>query len=333
MENVNKTPIWFMRQAGRYLPEYRSIRSQHPDFLKLCLNPKVASEISLQPIKRFDIDFIILFCDILVIPFALGQKVNFLKNHGPKLEPIFSVDKLNYKRINNCLNKISNVFETIQILKSKQQKQKIIGFCGGPFTVLNYMVEGGTSKKHEKIKSFILNKREKANEIIEVLIELSLEYIKKQVDSGADYIQIFESWAGLLDNEDYDDFIIKPNKIISDEMKVYSKKVKIIHFPRGSKQNYVNFVKSVYCDVISVDEEFPNKLLKIAKTKGITIQGNLNPLNLVEGGIKMKENVISVLEKFKENDHIFNLSHGIVPQTNLLHVEETIKIVRKYNGT
>ncbi len=155
MENVNKTPIWFMRQAGRYLPEYRRIRTQNKNFLNLCLNPDLSAKISLQPIERFDLDFIILFSDILVIPFALGQNVSFKKNHGPILSPISSIKELKYKNLQANINKISNIFETLSILNSKKKGKKLIGFCGGPFTVLNYMIEGGTSINHRKIKNFV----------------------------------------------------------------------------------------------------------------------------------------------------------------------------------
>ena len=219
MKNVSKIPIWFMRQAGRYLPEYMEIRSKNSDFLKLCFSPELASEISLQPIRRFDLDFVILFSDILVIPYALGQDVQFLKNHGPSLNCINSKKDLNYTNFNECLDKISNIFETIKILHSKIGTKNLIGFCGGSFTVLNYMIEGGTSKTHRNIKKFVKERKNEALDLIRIITELSIEYLKKQIESGANYIQIFESWAGLLENEEYIEFIVKPNKQISNEIK------------------------------------------------------------------------------------------------------------------
>ncbi len=333
MNSVNKTPIWFMRQAGRYLPEYKKIRSVHTDFLKVCFDPSLASEISLQPIKRFDLDFIILFADILVIPYALGQKVTFLKNHGPWLNKINSKKDLSYHNMNRCLDKISNIFETLQILKSNKQDKKLIGFCGGPFTVLNYMIEGGSSKSHLRIKSFIKENKKKACELMEILTELSIEYLKKQVESGADYIQIFESWAGLLEKEEYVDFIVKPNAKISKEIKRFARKIKVIHFPRGSKLNYRIFLEHVECDVLSLDEDFPKDLLTTAAEKGITVQGNLSPLVLLEGGKYMEKKVVDVLKNFSDNKHIFNLSHGVLPNTNVKNVEKLISIVRKYESS
>tara|TARA_B100000575_G_scaffold292944_1_gene302798 strand:+ start:67 stop:1071 length:1005 start_codon:yes stop_codon:yes gene_type:complete len=330
MKTVNNIPIWFMRQAGRYLPEYMKIRSNNSDFLKLCFNPELASEISLQPIKRFDLDFIILFSDILVIPHALGQEVRFLKNHGPLLNCITSKKDLHYVSLNKALNKISNIFETIKILNAKKSQKNLIGFCGGPFTVLNYMIEGGTSKTHSKIKTFIRKKKEEAADIIKIITEISIEYLKKQIESGANYIQVFESWAGLLDREEYIDFIIKPNQQISKEIRGFSKHTKIIHFPRGSRNNYNIFAEEVNCDVLSLDQTYPKELPTLLKEKGITIQGNLDPLELIKEGEHIEEKTKEVLEKFKKNNHIFNLSHGILPETKISNIEKVIKVVRDY---
>ena len=330
MKLVNKVPIWFMRQAGRYLPEYMEIRSRNSDFLKLCFNPDLASEISLQPVKRFDLDFIILFSDILVIPHALGQEVKFLKNHGPVLNRISSKKDLNYASLNKSLDKISNVFETIKILNAKRNNKNLIGFCGGPFTVLNYMIEGGTSTTHNKIKKFIKYEKEKALDIIKIITEISIEYLKKQIESGANYVQIFESWAGLLEREEYIDFVIKPNQQISEGIKAYSKHTKIIHFPRGSRDNYKIFAEEVNCDVLSLDQNFPKRLPSFLREKGITVQGNLDPQELLKEGERVEEKTKEVLEKFKKNNHIFNLSHGILPKTKITNIQKVIKVVRNY---
>ena len=330
MKFVNRIPIWFMRQAGRYLPEYMEIRAKNSDFLKLCFDPDLASEISLQPLKRFDLDFIILFSDILVIPHALGQDVKFLKNHGPLLNSICSKKDLDYNNLNKALDKISNIFETIKILNTKKNRKNLIGFCGGPFTVLNYMIEGGTSKTHSKIKTFIKNKKDEANDIIKIITEISIEYLKNQIKYGANYVQIFESWAGLLKNEEYIDFIIKPNQQISKEIREFSKQTKIIHFPRGSRNNYKIFAEEVKCDVLSLDQTYPKELLSLLREKGITVQGNLDPRELLKEGERVEERTKEVLEKFKKNNHIFNLSHGILPKTKISNIEKVIKVVRDY---
>lgn len=330
MKNVNKVPIWFMRQAGRYLPEYMEIRSKNSDFLQLCFNPELASEISLQPIKRFDLDFIILFSDILVIPHALGQNVHFLKNHGPSLNCINSKKDINYLNFSECLCKISNVFETLKILHSKKGTRNLIGFCGGPFTVLNYMIEGGTSKTHSKIKGFLKNKKKEALDLMKIITELSIEYLKKQIESGANYIQIFESWAGLLERDEYIEFIVKPNKQISHEIKKYANRVNVIHFPRGSGKNYKVFAEEVYCDVLSLDHYYPQEFLSLLREKKVTVQGNLHPKELLGEAKNVEGKTKEVLEKFKNNDHIFNLSHGILPNTKISNIEKVIKVVREH---
>ncbi len=333
MKSVNKVPIWFMRQAGRYLPEYMAIRKKEKDFLKLCLNPKIAAEIALQPIHRFDFDFIILFCDILVIPFALGQQVSFLKNHGPILDPISSKNDLHYKNYTKSINKISNVFETIQILNQKKGKKNLIGFCGGPFTILNYMIEGGTSKEHKKVLNFVQHEREKARDLITIIQEISIEYLKRQIKNGADYIQVFESWAGLLDDKLYDEFIIEPNKEISKKIREFSSETRIIHFPRRSAKKYIKFIKEVECDVISIDETCPDTIIKEAEKRDIAIQGNMNPTDLLGDENELSKKTIQILEKFRHNKHIFNLSHGILPETPIKNVERVIKLVKNHEFT
>tara|TARA_B100001029_G_scaffold178297_1_gene184747 strand:+ start:385 stop:1416 length:1032 start_codon:yes stop_codon:yes gene_type:complete len=323
-----KTPIWFMRQAGRYLPEYREIRLKKRSFLDLCFSPQIASEISLQPIKRFDFDFIILFSDILVIPYALGQDVQFIENVGPKLGEIDFTNINNFFSTRESMNLLSPVFETLKILKKKKGEKKIIGFCGGPFTVLNYMIERGTSKKHEKIMDFLDTQKALAVYLIEKITEISIEYLIKQIESGADFIQIFDSWAGLLNDKQYEQFIIQPSRKINEEIKKKYPEIPQIFFPRGSKEKLRNFLLDVKCDVISVDEISEETKIFCMK-KNIAIQGNLCPQTLLQGGQKLEKEVKNILERFKDNTHIFNLSHGILPKTPIENVQKVIDIVRK----
>ncbi len=326
----NKTPIWFMRQAGRYLPEYRKLRAKEVSFLDMCFNSKLAAEISLQPIKRFNLDFIILFSDILVIPYALNQKVDFKEGIGPILDPITSIKELNFKNLNSCLEKLNSVFQTIQILKEKKKEKKLIGFCGGPFTVLTYMIQGRSSKTHSKIKNDIKSSRKKLLEILEVLTELSIYYLNRQITEGADLVMVFDSWAGILDNEDYEDFIIKPNKIIQETVKRENPKTPMIFFPRNSGEKIFDFLKYVKCDILSISQKYSFKLLELAKKNNIILQGNLDPISLVNGGEKLDEEIKRIMEDFKDHKHIFNLSHGILPQTPIENVERTIKQVREF---
>ena len=328
-----KTPIWFMRQAGRYLPEYKKLRSTEKTFLDLCFNSEKAAKISLQPIERFNLDFIILFSDILVVPHALGQCVDFKENIGPILEPINNKHDLNYKKITSNLKILDPVFKTIKLLKMRNKRKKVIGFCGGPFTVLTYMIEGGTSKGHEKVKLKVKREKKELLEMIEVLIEFSSLYLIEQIRSGADIVKIFESWASLLDKEEYFDFIIKPNMRILENIKSVFPNIPVACFPRRSGSQIFNFVKNVECDIISLDDKFPEELLEIAKKKNIILQGNLNPKVLVQGGKKMEEEIKKILLRFNNNRHIFNLSHGILPQTPIANVEKTVKLIRDYDET
>ena len=326
-----KIKVWLMRQAGRYLPEYQEIRKKEKDFMSLCFNPKLACDISLQPIKRFDFDFIILFSDILVIPYALGQSVKFKENIGPILGNI-NYEKLD-ENIPQNLERLAPVFETIKLIKQKKSSKDLIGFCGGPFTVLNYMIEQGTSKTHEKIKKFIKSNNQLSEKIIKIITDISIEYLKKQIDSGVDVIKVFDSWAGLLNGDLYKKYIIEPNKEIAKQIKNYSPGTKQIFFPRGSKKNYFNFMKEVKPDVISLDEEFPEKVFSYAKKNDIILQGNLKPTTLIEGGKKLKKGIKNILNKFNENKHIFNLSHGVLPQTPVENVEILVDTIRNYNET
>ena len=326
-----RTPIWFMRQAGRYLPEYKKIRSTEKTFLDLCFNSEKAAKISLQPIERFDLDFIILFSDILVVPHALGQFVDFKENIGPILEPINNKHDLDFKSLTKNLKILDPVFNTIKLIKKNNKDKNLIGFCGGPFTVLTYMIEGGTSKNHQKVKTKLKKEKNELLEIIEILVEFSSMYLIEQIKSGANIVKIFESWAGLLDNELYSDFIIKPNKKILENIKMVFPDIPVACFPRMSELKILQFIENVDCDILSLDENFPEDLLEIAKEKSIVLQGNLNPNLLVEGGKKMEEIIKKILLRFKHNRHIFNLSHGILPQTPILNVQKTIKLIRDFN--
>ncbi|MAI60349.1 MAG: uroporphyrinogen decarboxylase [Rickettsiales bacterium] len=326
-----KVPVWFMRQAGRYLPEYKKLRSTERTFLDLCFNSEKAAQISLQPIERFDLDFIILFSDILVVPHALGQFVDFKENIGPILKPINNKHDLSHNNLTSNLKILDPIFKTIKLIKNKNKKKNVIGFCGGPFTVLTYMIEGGTSKDHQKVKLKIKNEKKELLEVIEILIEFSSMYLIEQIKSGANIVKIFESWAGLLEGDEYVDFIIEPNKKILKNIKKVFPNIPVACFPRKSESQICKFLENVECDIISLDEKFPEELLEIAKKKNIIVQGNLNPEILVRGGKEMKETIKKILLRFNGNKHIFNLSHGVLPHTPIANVEKTIQLIRDFN--
>ena len=275
--------------------------------------------------------FIILFSDILVVPHALGQFVDFKENIGPVLEPISNKFELDHTKLNKNLKTLEPVFKTIKIIKETKTEKNLIGFCGGPFTVLTYMIEGGTSKTHDKIKSKVKREKKQLLEIIEILIEFSSMYLIEQIRSGANIVKIFESWAGLLEGDEYFDFIIEPNKRIIKNIKNVFPNIPVACFPRRSESHIFKFIENVECDIISLDEKFPEELLEIAKKKNIILQGNLNPELLLRGGKEMEETIKKILLRFNGNKHIFNLSHGVLPQTPIANVEKTVKLIRDFN--
>ena len=326
----NTNCIWLMRQAGRYLPEFRKIRADNQDFIKLCLNENLSSEITVQPLRRFDIDAAIIFSDILLVPFALGQSVKFKKDFGPLLGEI---DFNKMSKINEIqfIDKLKPVYNAIKKTKDKVElkNKDLIGFVGAPWTILIYMLNQ-KSPKNEDIE-FNLKDKKLIEDLLEIIVRFLKIHINNQIESGATIIQIFDSWAGLLDEKDYEDFVIKPNKKIQEDLKKKFPSIPIIFFPRNSGYNIFAFIKNIDCDILSLDKEFPKELLNLAKEKKIILQGNLDPQFLIEGGKKLEDEVKKIMIEFSNYDHIFNLSHGILPITPIKNVEKTIEIIRNFN--
>jgi len=321
-KDTSFNPIWIMRQAGRYLPEFREIRKKNPDFINLCLNDKLSAEITLQPLKRFDIDAAIIFSDILMLPYGLGQKVKFEKNFGPKLEnldlkKIAKLDEIDF------IEKIYPVYKAIKKVSSDPivQNKNTIGFVGAPWTLLVYMINL-KSPKNDLNKNFY-NDEFLINRIL-LLIEKFLKiHIKNQIDNGANVIQIFDSWAGLLEEEDLPNYIYTPTLNLVEYVK--SLNVPVICFPREIK-NYKEFCEIVKPDAISIDYNVdPKKILKDVK---IPVQGGLDPKVLLTDYENLKKETSKYLEIFKDHPYIFNLGHGILPETNPEMVENLIKIVK-----
>ena len=315
-------PIWLMRQAGRYLPEFRKIRSQNQKFVDLCLNTNLVPEITLQPIKRFNIDAAIIFSDILMIPYGLGQKVNFTKGLGPELgiinqEIISNINKIDFeeklKPVYDSINKVSNN----PILKNKD----LIGFVGAPWTLLVYMINRYSPKKNIN-KVFFKDKK-----LIDNIIELLVKYIKlhiyNQVKSGASIIQIFDSWAGLLTDKDLEKYIYLPTKEIIDYTKTL--KIPVICFPRNIK-NYKKFVDFVNPDAINIDYNVEPE--QILNDIDIPIQGGIHPKTLLTDKVTLKKEVLKFKRVFENHPYIFNLGHGVLPETDPYMVEYLIKFVK-----
>jgi len=321
-KDTSFNPIWIMRQAGRYLPEFREIRKQNLDFINLCLNDSLSTEITLQPLKRFDIDAAIIFSDILMLPYGLGQKVRFEKNFGPKLDSL-DLNKIAKLDEIDFVEKIYPVYKAIRKVSSDPivKDKNTIGFVGAPWTLLVYMINLKSPKK-DLNKNFFSDEF-LINRILLIIEKFLKVHIKNQVDNGANVIQIFDSWAGLLEEKDLPNYIYTPTLNLVEYVK--SLNVPVICFPREIK-NYKEFCEIVKPDAISIDYNVdPQKILKDIK---IPIQGGLDPKVLLTDYENLKKETSKYLEIFKDHPYIFNLGHGILPETNPEMVENLIKIVK-----
>ena len=316
-------PIWFMRQAGRYLPEFREIRIKNPDFIKLCLSPDLVKEITLQPLKRFDLDAAIIFSDILMVPYGLGQKVEFKKGIGPilgdiNLETIINTNSAEF------IKKLLPVYKGIEKVKNNLKEKDLIGFAGAPWTLLLYMLNKGSPKNN-----FDFNKINKDKSLIEKLLkkieEMVCLHVDKQIEAGANIIQIFDSWAGLLPKKELSKFCNIPNAKVVEHIK--SKNIPVICFPKGIGESYIDFCKEVKPDCISIDYEVDPQWIK-EKINGTPIQGGLDPKILLTDKENIKKNVNKYLNIFKEYPYIFNLGHGVLPEIKPETIQYIIELVR-----
>ena len=325
---VNKdtsfNPIWIMRQAGRYLPEFKEIRKKNPDFINLCLNDYLSSEITLQPLRRFDLDAAIIFSDILMTPYALGQNVTFKKNYGPILgdlnfSHINKVDKKTFKK------KLKPVYKSMKSLsvKLKGKNKCLIGFAGAPWTTLVYMINRKSPKKN--ISTNLINDDLLVKKTLKKILYFTKQHIKNQVESGATLIQIFDSWAGLVKNKNLPRLIYNPTQ----ELVRYTKslKVPIICFPRNI-ENYKEYTRVVKPDAVNIDYNIDIK--KLSKQIDIPIQGGLDPRILLTDKNRVKKETKKILDMFKDHPYIFNLGHGVLPKTKPSMVEYLVKLVKDY---
>jgi len=317
-------PIWIMRQAGRYLPEFREIRKKNTDFIRLCLNENLASEITLQPLKRFDLDAAIIFSDILMLPYGLNQKVEFKKNFGPilgdlNLEEISKLDEVKF------IEKIHPVYKAINLVSKNKltQNKSTIGFVGAPWTLLVYMINRKSPKQN--LKNDFYKDNTLLNKILTILEKFLKLHIKNQVESGAEIIQIFDSWAGLLEERDLPNYVFTPTLNLVEYTK--SLNVPVICFPRGIKK-YKEYCEIVRPDAICIDYEIdPNKILKEIK---IPIQGGMDPKVLLTDKENLKKETKKYLDIFKDHPYIFNLGHGILPETNPEMMDYLVKTVKNF---
>jgi uroporphyrinogen decarboxylase len=328
-ERQARPPLWIMRQAGRYLPEYRKVRETVGTFLDLCYTPELAAEVTLQPLRRFELDAAILFSDILVIPDALGQTVRFEQGEGPRLEPI-TQEGLMRLRPDDVVQHLAPVFETIRRVKRELTPDKtLIGFCGSPWTVATYMIAGRGSPDQAAARIFALAQPEAMARLLDILVAASAAYLIEQFRAGADVVQLFESWALNIDERQFAELVIEPNRRIVETVRAAIPDAPFIGFPRGAAGLIPAYVKRTGVNAVGLDYMMPLGVADATLPRSLAVQGNLDPLRLLAGGPQMEARIEEIVAGFASRPHIFNLGHGIVPETPIAHVERLVEIVKR----
>ena len=324
-------PIWMMRQAGRYLPEYREVRAKAGGFLDLCFTPEFAAEVTLQPIRRFGFDAAIIFSDILVLPYALGRSVRFEVGEGPRLDPLDSPKKINALAPEADFEKLEPVYEALRRVRRELDPHvALIGFCGAPWTVATYMVAGQGTPDQAPARMMAYQHPESFAKIIDTLVENSITYLVAQLKAGANVLQIFDTWAGVLSPREFQRWSIEPTRRIVEGVRKKVPGAKIIGFPRGAGALLPGYVEATGVDAVSIDWAAEPGLVRERVQSKVAVQGNLDPLVLIAGGAALDRAVDDVLENYAQGRLIFNLGHGIQPETPIAHVEQMLKRVRNY---
>jgi uroporphyrinogen decarboxylase len=322
-------PIWMMRQAGRYLPEYRRVREQAGGFLDLCFTPQLAAEVTLQPIRRFGLDAAILFSDILVVPHALGQKVGFAVGEGPQLAPTIGADNLSELREEIDHAALAPVFETIRLVRRELSNDiALLGFCGAPWTVATYMVAGHGTPDQAPARILAYRDRETFSRLIDLLVRASVDYLTEQFRAGVDAVQLFDTWAGVLPPDEFQRWCIEPTRQIVSAVRARVPEARIIGFPRGAGASLERYVDQVPVDAVGLDWMIDHRFARERIHSRRPVQGNLDPLVLLAGGPALDQAVDAVLAAFADRPFIFNLGHGILPETPIGHVERMLARVR-----
>ncbi len=317
-------PVWFMRQAGRYLPEFRKIRKNNPDFINLCLNEKLSSEITLQPLKRFDLDAAIIFSDILMLPYGLNQNVKFIKNYGPQLDEI-NLNQIKQVNENEFIKNLNPVYKLLNITSKNSiiRNKDLIGFVGAPWTLLVYMINKKSPKK--KLIDNFFDDKKLINELLNIIDKFLKIHVKKQIESGATIIQIFDSWAGLLEKKYLYEYVYNPTLSLVNYIKTFN--VPVICFPRGIK-DYKEYCSIINPNVISIDYDVDPK--KIRKEINIPVQGGLDPKILLTDSENLYKKTKIYLDIFKDHPYIFNLGHGVLPETNPDMVKKLVELIKNF---
>ena len=326
---AKEPPIWLMRQAGRYLPEYRALRKRADSFLDFCYTPELAIEATLQPIRRFDLDAAIVFSDILVIPDVLGQKVWFEDGTGPKLEPVSTMDEVDRLEEGGLTERLQPVYETLAgVREGLPERVALIGFAGAPWTVATYMIEGGTSRGHERIRGLAYEAPELLDRLIAVLTRAITRHLIAQIRAGAEAVQIFDSWAGALPATQRERYSLRPIAEIAAEVRAACPEAPVIAFPRGAGAAYADYAAIPAISAVSIDQGVDAGWAAAALQGSVAVQGNLDPLVLAAGGRAMAEAVDGILSALAAGPFVFNLGHGVVPETPPEHVAALVARVK-----
>lgn len=333
-QKADRIPFWFMRQAGRYLPEYRTLRSQKGGFLEMAMDSEAACEITMQPIRRFGMDAAIIFSDILVIPMALGQRLEFAAGEGPKLEALDSAQDISRLGFSD-FSRLRPIYEALARTREQLQTEgfsetALIGFCGAPWTVATYMIEGGSSRDFVKTKLMAYRDPQGFSALIELLVEASAQYLIEQVRAGAEALQIFDSWAGALDAGSFARWCIRPTREIVRLVRSACPDVPIIGFPKGAGYNCLTYVQETGISALGLDPQIPSGWAVRSLQTLVPVQGNLDPLCLLAGGDSLALEAERILTAFGNGAFIFNLGHGIHKDTPVEHVEALVKMVRNH---
>lgn len=322
-ETLAKPPWWLMRQAGRYLPEYRALREKAGDFITLCLTPELAAEVTLQPIRRFGMDAAILFSDILLVPRALGQRLSF-ENDGPKLELLAENTTLDRPD----LAMLAPVAEAVRRVRtSLPNETALIGFAGAPWTVATYMVEGGTSRDFHRVKSYCYRDPSRFAALIEAIADATRAFLSLQIEAGVEVVQLFDSWAGALSPDGFERWVIGPTTRLVAELKQRFPHIPVIGFPRGAGLNYEHYVATTGVDAVGLDTSVPAGLARERLQSRLTVQGNLDPVLLRAGGEPMRQAMAELRHTLGAGPYIFNLGHGVLPDTPPEHVTELARLL------
>lgn len=332
-QNTRSVPFWFMRQAGRYLPEYRELRAKKNGFMDMALDPEAAAEITVQPIRRFGMDAAIIFSDILMIPYGLGMDVDFVPGEGPKLNALNNAENLSTLSADH-MDRLEPVYEALRKTRSQLDEEgfentALIGFAGAPWTVATYMVEGGSSRDFMKTKLWAYENPESFQSLIHKIVEATSAYLIKQIEAGAEALQIFDSWCSVLDHDGFQRWSIAPTKAIVAAVKKAHPNIPIIGFPKGSGVNITDYAEQIGCDAIGLDSQISVEWAA-QNLSGKTLQGNLDPFLLRAEGVEMREQAHKILKTFADHPFIFNLGHGINKDTPIAHVEELAKIIKEF---